>query len=118
MKKPSRKTLKNKLDKLAGEITRARGKCEVCGSKRELQWCHIFSRKFLNTRWDELNCRCWCASCHSKFHDSPLLMTEWVKKHLGEDNYELLKESHNLIYKPTIDDLQTKLKVLSELKEG
>jgi hypothetical protein len=43
-------------------------------------------------------------------------MTEFIKKKLGEDRYELLKESHNIIYKPTIEDLQTKLKILEELK--
>ena len=46
------------------------------------------------------------------------MKTEFVRKHLGEDKYNLLKESHNQRYKPTLSDLETKLKVLSELKEG
>ena len=117
-RKPSKKTLKNKLDKLVSEIVRKRGECQLCNKSRrvQLQCCHIFSRKYLNTRWDLDNVLCMCAGCHFRSHAEPILFAEWVKKRLGEDKYNLLKEAHNIIYKPTLEDLQTKLKCLEELR--
>jgi len=115
MKKPSRKSLKHKLDKICSEIIRSKGKCQRCGKKENLQTSHIFGRTYLNTRWDLDNLLCLCPDCHINFaHKCPILFTEFVKKILGEDKYELLKESHYLIYKPTIEDLQLKLKLLTE----
>jgi len=118
MKRPSRKTLRNKLDKVCGQVVRARGKCEKCGDNHELQWCHIFSRKYLNTRWDLEATLCLCAKHHRLFTDNPLMFTEWVREYLGEEKYDLIKEKHNQITKYTIEDLQTKFKVLQELKEA
>jgi len=115
LRTPSKKTLKRKLDLLCSKIVRARGKCQRCG-KKNVQCCHIFGRTYLNTRWDLLNLLCLCPDCHINFaHKQPILFAEFVKKTLGEDKYELLKESHNLIYKPTISDLEIKLKVLQDL---
>ena len=115
MRKPSRKTLKNKLDKKVSELVRARGQCERCGKKTNLQACHIFSRKYLNTRWGLDNLLCLCAGCHFWSHANPILFAEWIQKFFPIE-YNVIKESHNLIYKPTIEDLTLKLKVLSELK--
>lgn len=115
MKKPSRKTLKRKLDKLVSEIVRKRGKCERCLGKNCLQAAHIFSRTYLNTRWDLDNVLCLCAGCHFFAHKNPILFVEWLKNYMPT-RYEVLKESHNIIYKPTIEDLTFKLKILEELK--
>ena len=115
MKTPKKSTLRNKLDKLCSQIVRARGSCEKCKSKESLQCCHIFSRKYNNTRWDLDNLLCLCAKDHFLFHAEPLYFAEWVKLHLGEEKYELLKEKHNQITKYTIEDLQIKLKVLQDI---
>ena len=118
MRKPTKSSLKRRLDKICSEIVRARGKCERCGKKDStLQCCHIFSRKFNNTRHSLDNLLCLCASCHFWSHSCPTLFTEFVFKKIGEDKYNLLKEAHNLIYKPTIEDLEIKLKVLTELTQ-
>jgi hypothetical protein len=114
-KLPTKTTLRRKLDKLCSEIVRKRGKCQACGKKHTLQCCHIYSRTYNNTRWDLENLLCLCASCHFYFHKNPVLFGSWVYKSLGEEKYELLKEKHYLITKFTVDDLQTKLKVLEEL---
>jgi len=108
-------TLRNKLDRLCSEIVRKRGKCERCSNKYALQCCHIFSRTYNNTRWDLENLLCLCAGCHFWSHKNPILFTEFVRKKLGLEKYELLKEKHNQITKYTIDDLLTKLKVLQDL---
>lgn len=111
-------TLRNKLDKLCSKIVRSRGRCQRCGSQENLQCCHIFSRIYNATRWLLENLLCLCASCHFWAHKNPILFAEFVKKTLGEEKYEDLKEAHNQITKYTLDDLQTKLEILQKLKEG
>ena len=114
MRKPTRNSLKRGLDKVFSQIVRKRKKCERCG-KQPVQCCHIFGRRYLNTRWLLDNALALCSDCHINFaHQKPILFAEFVKKLLGEDKYELLKEAHNQIYKPTLEDLQIKLKVLQE----
>ena len=117
MRKPSKTTIRNKLDKIVSEIVRSRGKCQRCGSKLNLQCCHIFSRKYNNTRWDLDNLLCLCAKDHFLFHAEPIYFGEWVKENLGEEKYELLKEKHNQITKYTLDDLLTKYNVLKDIQE-
>jgi 5-methylcytosine-specific restriction endonuclease McrA len=116
MIKPSKKTISNKLDKICSEIIRSKGKCQRCGKRENLQTAHIFGRTYHNTRWDLENLLCLCPDCHINFaHKCPILFTEFVRKLLGEEKYELLKEKHNQITKYTTEDLQTKLSVLQAL---
>ena len=116
MRKPTKTSLKRKLDKICSEIVRARGRCQRCGQRGNLQTAHIFGRTYLNTRWSLDNLLCLCPDCHINFaHKQPILFAEFVKKLLGEDKYNLLKEAHNQVYKPTIEDLQIKLSVLKEM---
>lgn len=117
MKKPGKTTLRNKLDRLCSLIVRGRGRCERCGSQESLQCCHIFSRIYNATRWLLENLLCLCAGCHFWGHKNPILFAEWVRKHLGEEKYKNLKEAHNQITKYTIEDLEIKLKVLTDLAE-
>lgn len=115
MRKPTKSSLKRRLDKLVSEIVRSRGRCQRCG-KGNVQCCHIFGRTYLNTRWSLDNLLALCPDCHINFaHKQPILFAEFVKKLLGEEKYNLLKESHNQIYKPSISDLELKLKVLQDL---
>jgi 5-methylcytosine-specific restriction endonuclease McrA len=115
MRKPTKTSLKRRLDKKVSELVRARGKCERCGSRNCLQTAHIFSRRYLSVRWDLDNVLCLCASCHFWSHSNPILFTEFVRKKLGEDTYELLKEKHKYIFKFALNDLLQKLKVLESL---
>jgi hypothetical protein len=117
MKKPTKTTLRRKLDKICSEIVRGRGRCEWCRSKESLQCCHIFSRVYNNTRWDLDNLICLCATHHFYFHRNPVLFGEWVIGFLGLDKYNLLKEKHNQITKYTTEDLILKYKILQDLAE-
>ena len=117
MPTPTKKSLTNKLDKLVSKIVRSHGKCERCGKRENLQCCHIFSRTYRSLRWSLDNLLCLCAGCHHWGHKNPILFTEFVREHLGEDNYELLKENYRAITKLTIQDLEIKLKVLEEMNE-
>jgi len=122
-KQPKKSTLINKLDDLVGKIVRSNGRCERIGlgckqDSHFLQCCHINSRKYNLTRWDLDNLLCLCATCHAHFHDHPLELGDFVKKVKGEIIWENLQEVYKSTKKYTTDDLQIKLKILTELLEG
>ncbi|MGI5828440.1 MAG: hypothetical protein ACOX6V_05470 [Patescibacteria group bacterium] len=122
MRKPTTKTLKLKADRLFSQLVRMRNVCEWCGAKNDtLQCAHVFSRKYLNTRWASLNCLCLCAKCHFKAHQEPVEFVEFVKKYLGEETYAELRRLRHKIYKPNypqlIEELQTKLATAKEVYE-
>ena len=114
MKKKSRKYLKRKADKLFSELIRSRGYCEWCLTKNNtLQTAHIFSRRFLVTRWVPLNANCLCAKCHFKAHQKPVEYVEWLKEYLGEDVYNELRR----LAKTSIKKIDLE-QVIKELKRG
>lgn len=93
-RKSSIKTIKNKADRLFSEFVRSLGYCEWCGKRPpavQLQCSHIFSRRFLVTRWEPINATCLCAGCHRRWHDKPIEGVEWIKGYLGEDVYDELR---------------------------
>lgn len=97
MKSVSRKTIRNKLDKIVSEVVRSRGYCVWCGNKRYelLQCAHIYSRANLAVRWDLTNCLCLCAACHFRGHQKPLEFSEFVREHLGDFKYTELRHRAN-----------------------
>jgi len=73
MKKPTRKSLVEKLDKIFSIYIRRKdaideiATCVTCGKKdhwSKLQNGHFMSRRHYNTRWDEDNCHVQCAGCN------------------------------------------------------
>ena len=91
-KKPRKKTLKAKCDKLWSEIVRSRGRCERCGGTSNLQAAHIESRRFVSTRHDLDNGICLCAGCHHRAHNRPTEFTLWLVDYKGR---EFLEELHS-----------------------
>ena len=73
-RKPTRKALVAKADKVFSEYIRRRyanhkgiAECYTCGTKKhwkELQCGHFQSRKHYATRWNETNCQVQCAACN------------------------------------------------------
>jgi hypothetical protein len=72
-KKPSRKSIVKKLDKVFSQYIRKRfavneiAKCVTCGKQahwKELQAGHFMSRKHYSTRWDETNVQVQCSGCN------------------------------------------------------
>ena len=116
-KKPKKSTIKRKADRLFSAFIRSWGYCEWCGkTDSTLQTSHIFSRRFLVTRWEPINANCLCASCHFKWHHSPVEAVEWVKEYLGEEIYnELRRVAKTTVNKQIYDGLIEKIK---EYKHG
>jgi len=106
VRKPTRLSLKRKLDKKVSELIRKKGRCERCGNTNTLQVAHIFSRSYNNLRYDFDNLLCLCARCHFWAHKNPLLFSEFVKKHLGKERYSQLIMKSTIIKKRTIHELQ------------
>lgn len=117
MKKPTKKSLKNKLDKEISRITRARGICFKCGNQDylHLETAHIFSRKNLAIRWDLRNTLCSCDGCHFWAHQNPILFTERIREYLGNYDYEQLKLKASMSIKWTVENMQTLLDALKTL---
>ena len=106
MKKPSRKSLTKKLDKLLSLVVRKRGSCQRCGSSHYIQTAHVFGRKNRSVRWAKDNVFCLCAKCHFWAHENPVLFTEWVEQMLGERVYCMLKLTAGTPRKWTIEEMQ------------
>lgn len=115
MKKPSRKYLKNKADRLWSERIRERnnGKCEVCG-RPATNPHHIIGRKNLALRHDLRNGCLLCYQCHvgSKVsaHNDPLWFMDWVERERPTDYKYLKKErtAFNYDYLDAIEKLAKK----------
>lgn len=90
-RKGSRAATAREADKICGELVRARGRCEDCGSTEFLQWAHGFSRRYRGTRWDLRNSFCLCRGCHYRFTLRPLEWDEWLRNRWGQDQYDLLR---------------------------
>lgn len=111
MRKPTKSSMTNKLDKICSEIVRARGFCEKCGPAKyfafdELQCAHIYSRTYRSVRWDFLNLLSLCAGCHIGFaHKKPLEFAEWVREYLGDQKYFELKARANAIKRWTLPEM-------------
>lgn len=114
--KPTKTKLRNKADKLCGQLARSKGKCEHCGKTTNLQWCHITSRAVIRLRYEERNYFCLCAGCHFFFHENPLVFTKFVGSKKGQDALDwLIRESLKIKpidikwYEEVIKDLTKKL---------
>ena len=91
-----KKLKEKKIDIEFSKWIRARdGKCLKCGTKENNQCAHIFSRTARSVRWDELNALTLCYKCHLFWaHKNPIEFTEFVRSHLGEKNFALLKRRY------------------------
>jgi len=114
-RKPSKKTLTAKLDRICSKIVRSHGVCMKCGNSNyeKLQCCHIFSRTYRNTRWSFLNLLCLCSSCHFWSHRNPILFAEFVKDLLG-DRYETLKQEAQKVKKWSVGEMEEMLETLEK----
>jgi hypothetical protein len=121
MKKPTKKSMRNKLDKECSRIVRSRGICEWCGPVKyfafnELQCCHIYSRANRAVRWDLLNLLSLCPKHHFYGHQHPLEFAGFVEAYLGPHKYAELKIRANTIKKWSISEMQEYLETLKGVR--
>jgi len=123
-KKPTRKTLITKLDKVFSEYIRRKdakndiATCVTCGKKdhwKKLQAGHFMSRKHYATRWDEDNVEVQCSACNVFRYGEQYLFA----KYLGAEKADmLLAKSRQTIKFPDweiqemIDLYKTKISLL------
>ena len=85
MKKTYRQKATKRLDGLLREIVRIRdeNRCQWCGKSvkgSNSQPSHVIPKaRCLHLRWDLLNVKLLCMSCHQKWHLNPVAGAEWFK---------------------------------------
>jgi len=124
-KKPSRKTLIKKLDKVFSEYIRKRdtdangyGLCCTCAKRihyKEGHAGHFMSRRHYATRWDEENVALQCVSCNSFNQGEQYKFALFLNdKYKIDKATELLIKSKELS-KYSITDLQEKYEFFRNL---
>ena len=117
-KKPSRKTLIKKLDKIFSAYIRQRDAdkkgyctCCTCGKKlpiTQIHCGHFMSRRHYSTRWDPENCAAQCCGCNTFNQGEQYKFALFLNKKYGGDKAsELLVKSRETV-KLSIVDLQEK----------
>ena len=94
LKLANQKSTVQELDELCREIVRLRdrGKCRKCGSGKQFQVAHIFSRSRRSVRFDLDNLIGLCFRHHFYWaHRSPIEFTEWTRKEVGEKEFADLR---------------------------
>jgi 5-methylcytosine-specific restriction endonuclease McrA len=87
--------------------------CVRCNDpSRAVQWCHIFSRRHKNLRWNPDNALTMCAGDHMWWHQYPLLAVEWFRKTWPE-RYEAILSTFNSGGKVNIKELFQELQTAS-----
>jgi hypothetical protein len=90
----SRKWLIAELDKVTSIIVRKRDrKCVTCGSYRNLQCSHFYSRRYLIIRFDLRNCNAMCGRCNIRHNSNPFPYLNFMHEHYG---HEVVEELHAL----------------------
>jgi len=69
--------------------------CYTCGRKfpiDELQCGHFMSRRFLKTRWDEINCHPQCNECNVDKHGNLIVYEVLLRRDYGDLEIDKLKQ--------------------------
>jgi hypothetical protein len=89
----SKPTTTRALDQICRAVVVARDKarCRRCnlerrldGKSKQLQWCHVYSRRYTSLRWDLDNSLCLCAECHRWQHQNPFEGAAFFTELLGQ----------------------------------
>jgi len=131
MAKTTTSKLKAKLDKLFSEYIRKRDsdhrgicKCISCGKEApafggSTHAGHLFSRRYLATRFDEKNVNSQCAYCNTFLNGNQYLASKGVDKKWGEGTVdELESRIHTTVklsrtdYEEAIENIKRKIEEL------
>lgn len=97
----SKATLIKKLDKVFSQYIRLRDsdtngycRCISCGKIhywKEIQNGHYMSRRYLSTRFDEMNCNAQCVACNIFNQGNIQMYRQNLIKKIGEKNVDYLE---------------------------
>ena len=100
------KGIDGRLDQAWSKLVKLKAgmKCEYCGTTRNLNSHHIFSRSKKSTRWQTINGVCLCVSHHvfsSKFsaHKTSIEFFLWYEEKKGREHIDLLRIKANTVSK-------------------
>ena len=122
IKKPSRKALIQKADKIWADIIKKRDKqCIYCGSRHQLNAHHIFTKgRHGNLRWNIDNGVTLCAKCHTfGVHINPAPYMLKIIECVGHETMEKLRVQAQI--KPTplrMDDIRLVVDRLNKIFFG
>lgn len=113
--KSTRKQLRDKADRLAGNLVRGRGACELGGvdkvrCNQGLQWAHIVGRSNYRLRWERWNALALCSSHHLYYTHRPWEWQELIRERYP-DNYELITRHRNELFDGDYD------RIIKELQD-
>jgi hypothetical protein len=103
-------------DKFFSLYIRTRGgdgmynRCYTCGHKlliTELQCGHFMSRRFLNTRWSEVNCHVQCNECNVEKKGNLKVYELRLRQQYGDEMIDNLKREARAGGKVTLNYIQT-----------
>lgn len=85
---------KRECDRLFSLIVRKRdGRCVWCGTTtKPLDCSHLYSRRYISIRCDELNAVAKCKSCHARWAAKPLEGIEWLQSYYTPEQIATLRE--------------------------
>ena len=75
---------------------RDKNTCQKCGKVADRMECsHVFGRRHRTIRWDTLNAKTLCHSCHRWWHENPTESGQWFQDTFGEDRLAILREKRD-----------------------
>ena len=83
-------------------------RCVRCNSQKGIQWCHIFTRRNLSTRWERENALTLCAGCHLWWHEHLAISVPWFIKNWPQ-RYEAMLAKFNDRSKIRVSELYAEL---------
>lgn len=118
MKKPSKKYLKNKADKLWFNKHQEEN-CEVCGCSECLQVHHFYYKSsYSHLRYDDDNAITLCRKCHFKLHfRDPKEIEQEIIKNRGKKWFNRLTKRANKRPPPSYLTIEYYLDVIKELQK-
>ena len=103
----SRRWLVAELDRLTPMIVRRRDRrCVTCGSNRNLQCSHFYSRRHLSVRFDLRNCHAMCAGCNRRHNSDPEPYLAFMRERYGPDVVEELGRLRSGLRKVSDEELR------------
>jgi hypothetical protein len=106
----TRKWLIAELDKYTSIIVRRRDRrCVTCGSRRNLQCSHFYSRRYLAIRFNLVNCNAMCSFCNRRHNSDPFPYVSFMQSKYGPEAVEGLHELRMRRVKVTDDELRKTL---------